>query len=108
MSELADRLDGAHNRLREQIPSPSYLTIEEVAELGRVSHKTVRRAISSGALQAFKPGLRWVIREADAVDWIEAHPAVAAVPRARRPRASRPAAGSVSRLRELERAHTDQ
>jgi len=49
-----------------------YLTIQEVAELARCEHRTIRRAIRSGELKASLIGGRWIVR-ADAVDeWFEA------------------------------------
>jgi excisionase family DNA binding protein len=33
----------------------TYLTIQEVAELARCEHRSVRRAINSGHLRAFRP-----------------------------------------------------
>ena len=51
--------------------SVGYLTVQEVAQLARCEHKTVRRAIHSGALTAYKPAGRLLIREDDACTWIE-------------------------------------
>jgi len=51
--------------------SLSYLTVQEVAQLARCEHKTVRRAIHGGALTAYKPAARLLIREDDARTWIE-------------------------------------
>jgi excisionase family DNA binding protein len=49
-----------------------YLTIQEVAQLARCEHRTVRRAIRSGELNASLIGGRWIVRE-DAVEaWFEA------------------------------------
>ncbi len=51
---------------------PRYLTIQEVAQLARCEHRTVRRAIRSGELNASLIGGRWIVRE-DAVEaWFEA------------------------------------
>ena len=75
MSEISERLDRAHVRLREQIPSPDYLTVDRVAEMAGGCHpKTVRRAIGRGELPAFRCGGRLLIRENDARAWIEAEP----------------------------------
>ena len=51
--------------------SVGYLTVEEVAQLARCEHKTVRRAIRGGALIAYKPAGRLLIREDYARMWIE-------------------------------------
>jgi excisionase family DNA binding protein len=49
-----------------------YLTIQEVAQLARCEHRTVRRAIRSGELRASLIGGRWIVRE-DAVEaWFDA------------------------------------
>jgi excisionase family DNA binding protein len=37
-------------------PAPAYLTIDEVAELCRVTDRTVRNWINSGRLTAYKMG----------------------------------------------------
>jgi excisionase family DNA binding protein len=54
-----------------EIVSVSCLTVQEVAQLARCEHKTVRRAIHGGALTAYKPAGRLLIREDDARTWIE-------------------------------------
>jgi excisionase family DNA binding protein len=60
---------------------PRYLTLAEVANLARCDPKTVRRAIHDGKLRAFRRA-KLLIPEADAVEWIEAHPAACpSVPR---------------------------
>jgi excisionase family DNA binding protein len=43
------------------------LTIQEVAERMRCEHRTVRRAIRSGELEAALIGGKWLVRE-EAVD----------------------------------------
>jgi excisionase family DNA binding protein len=82
--------------------SRRYLTIPEVAELARREHKLIRAAIHSGRLRAFRPDAgRWLIREDDAVKWIET-PQTATVQRRSSPvprSSDRFAAG----IRELER-----
>lgn len=51
---------------------PRYLTIQEVAQQARCEHRTVRRAIRSGDLNASLIGGRWIVRE-DAVEaWFDA------------------------------------
>jgi excisionase family DNA binding protein len=47
------------------------LTVQEVAELARCEHKAIRRAIRQGALRAYRPTKRLLIREDDAKAWIE-------------------------------------
>ena len=46
-------------------PADKLLTIEDVAELCRVSTRTVRRWIDDGALTAAKLGAQWRIRQRD-------------------------------------------
>ena len=83
------------------------MTIPEVAERMRCEHRTVRRAIKAGDLQAALIGGKWLIRE-DAVDrWFEARcgtpaprPQPARAPR--RPVPDTSQTGSVARLRALE------
>ncbi len=85
------------------------LTVQEVAERMRCEHRTVRRAIRSGELEAALIGGKWLVRE-EAVDaWFRARCAVpnpfAPPPRAGRPRndSRRPeATGSVERRRAIE------
>ncbi len=49
------------------------LTIQEVAERMRCEHRTVRRAIRSGELEAALIGGKWLVRE-EAVDaWFRSH-----------------------------------
>jgi excisionase family DNA binding protein len=87
----------------------SYLTVEEVAELARCGHKAVRRAIRDGALRAFRPTKRLLIREEDATAWIESCAAAVArepgirSPTTRRSSTSTARAGTVAALRRIER-----
>ncbi len=109
MTEIASSLDAARERLRDQTPASGYLTVEEAARLARCNPKTIRRAFTSGALRAFKPTTRVLLREEDVRAWIEGHTA-AVEPSGRhrggesRPR--RPAPGSVASLRDMERELT--
>ena len=86
-----------------------YLTVDEVAELARCEHKAVRRAVRQGALRAFQPAKRLLIREDDARAWIESRPVAGTPPRnpplpSPRPGSTAPRrAGSVAALREIER-----
>ena len=41
------------------MPENAYLTIDDVAELLQVSHKTVRRLVWRGEIPAFKVGNQW-------------------------------------------------
>lgn len=77
MSELAERLDDAYERLRGQhVPGGGdYLTVDQVAKLGKCHPKTIRRAIGRGELRAFRFGGRLLIREEDARARIEAEEA---------------------------------
>jgi excisionase family DNA binding protein len=86
------------------------LTIQEVAERMRCEHRTVRRAIRSGELEAALIGGKWLIRE-EAVDaWFRSRCAAASL--FAPPRRSRTTRGgsrspdgtaSVERLQALER-----
>ena len=85
-----------------------YLTITEVAELARCEHKAVRRAIRHGALRAFQPAKRLLIREDDAKAWIESRVVGTPTPSPSLPSprpgsTSRQRTGSVAALREIER-----
>lgn len=83
-------------------PGGAYLTVVEVAQLARCEQKTVRRAIASGQLRAFRPAHRLLIREQDARSWVEGRPAVP-LPRSRHPRRGSGQLGSVADLLEIER-----
>lgn len=104
MSAISSNLDAARDRLREE--SPAYLTVQEVAELARCEHKSVRRAINDGRLTAFRGPKRILIREDDARGWIEARPVLTGEQTPRRmPRRPSPRAasrGSVADLRAIE------
>ena len=52
--------------------SSPYLTVQEVAELARCEHRTVRRAINSGELKASLIGGRWIVRDSAVEEWFEA------------------------------------
>lgn len=90
-------------RVMETAPV-DYLTVEEAAELARCDHKTIRRAIHSERLRAFRPANRLLIREPDVRAWIESRTASSSA-RTRPPRMRRgrpPAPGSVAALRALD------
>jgi excisionase family DNA binding protein len=85
------------------------LTIQEVAERMRCEHRTVRRAIRSGELQAALIGGKWLVREEAADDWFRSRCAspnpFSQSPRTRKPRVgSRRSDGtaSVERLQAME------
>jgi excisionase family DNA binding protein len=86
-----------------------YLTVHEVAERMRCEHRTVRRAIRAGHLEAAMIGGRWLIR-AGAVDaWFDSKRVAPPTPRRERsfaPRrdttAERDRRGSVARLKTIE------
>ena len=107
MTEISDPLDRAPERRRDNVPWQSpYLTIPEVAALARCEHKAIRNAIHAGALPAFRPAQRLLVREQDARAWIESRPVSrsAPAPRGFRARARRHVrVGSVARLLEIER-----
>jgi excisionase family DNA binding protein len=87
-----------------------FMTIDEVADLVRCEHRTVRRAIKRGELEAAFIGGKWLVRPAAVDSWFEARCAGAAGatdgsgPRVRRitgGRGDRP--GSVARLQAIEK-----
>lgn len=86
-----------------------YLTVQEVAELARCEHKAVRRAINQGALRAFRPTKRLLIRADDAESWIESCIVAETPSRGSANKLAPPArgrkrgAGSVASLLEIER-----
>jgi excisionase family DNA binding protein len=100
---------GGHHPIADGVEV--YLTVHEVAAMARCEHKSVRRAIASGRLRAFRPTTRLLIRDDDARAWIEARPVATTVLAPSRRRApSRPrrtpqsqSHGSVADLREIER-----
>jgi excisionase family DNA binding protein len=48
-----------------------YLTVQEVAELARCEHRTVRRAIREGELRASLVGGRWIVKDTAVEEWID-------------------------------------
>jgi excisionase family DNA binding protein len=53
------------------VSSSPYLTVQEVAELARCEHRTVRRAIRDGQLKASLIGGRWIVKDSAVEDWFE-------------------------------------
>ena len=51
--------------------SSSYLTLREVAELLKLSEKTIYRLVQQGDIPAFKVGGSWRFRASDIEEWIE-------------------------------------
>jgi excisionase family DNA binding protein len=47
------------------------MTVQEVAELARCEHRTVRRAIRDGELRASLIGGRWIVKDTAVDEWIE-------------------------------------
>lgn len=82
----------------------TYLTPEEAAQLAHCSTKTIRRAIASGRLRAFRPTTRLLLAESDVRAWVES-PAPEPKPRRRQGR-RRVQPGSVAALRQIERELT--
>jgi excisionase family DNA binding protein len=85
------------------------LTIQEVAERMRCEHRTVRRAIRSGELEAALVGGKWLVREEAVDDWFRSRCASpnpfsqSARARAPRPTYRRPdGPASVERLQAME------
>jgi len=58
-----------------------FLTVNEVAELLKVSDKTVRRLATRGELPSFRVGAQLRFRRADIEAWVDAQQAPAARPR---------------------------
>lgn len=48
-----------------QILNDEYYTIYEVADILKVHHTTIRRAIKDNRLKAFKIGTKWLIKKQD-------------------------------------------
>lgn len=85
----------------------AYLTVREVAELVRCEHRTVRRAIQSGDLEASMLGCRWLIRPEAVEAWFQARtnkrPATPTPRKNRQPSSpNTERAGSVGRLKAIE------
>ena len=88
-----------------------YLTVQEVAELTRCEHRTVRRAIREGELQASLIGGRWIVKDTAVEEWIdgcanERRPALTPSPARRLPPKREPSAlssrpGSVADLEAI-------
>jgi len=47
-----------------------YLTIDQVAELLKVSAKTIRRLVRRSEIPGFKVGGQWRIKRADIDEWV--------------------------------------
>lgn len=58
-----------------------FLTVNEVADLLKVSDKTVRRLATRGELPSFRVGAQLRFRRADIEAWVDAQQAPAARPR---------------------------
>lgn len=85
--------------------SSPFMQLAEAADYARMSGRTLRRAISVGALVAYKPGGRLIIRRDDLDAWI----ATAVVSRAsdramERPRRTVRGDGKLGGLAELDAA----
>jgi excisionase family DNA binding protein len=90
-----------------------YLTVQEVADVMRCEHRTVRRAIKARELKAAMIGGRWLIRREAVDEWFDRRaktPAARPVVSPRRARATRllysQQTGSVARLKAIEREAT--
>jgi excisionase family DNA binding protein len=59
----------------------AWLTVDEVSGVARVSHRTVYRALRSGALAGEKVGALWRIRPAALERWTQVRPASSPQPR---------------------------
>lgn len=63
-----------------------YLTLAEAVEIVPVSEITLRRAIRTGELTAFRPATKILIRPDDLKAWVESKPAARPSPPMPRPR----------------------
>jgi excisionase family DNA binding protein len=50
---------------------PTFLTLDQVAEIARVPRETARYWTRSGKLRAFRPGRKVIVREEDLLEMIE-------------------------------------
>ncbi|SET38440.1 DNA binding domain-containing protein, excisionase family [Natronincola peptidivorans] len=50
---------------------PEILTTKQLAEFLQISDQTVKRAIKSGKLKAFKVGKDWRIEKEAVIEWID-------------------------------------
>lgn len=64
---VLDRQTGTvpRRRLHRQLLQPRYLTVEECADLLRVSERTIRELINRGVLPALYVGARIRVKRAD-------------------------------------------
>lgn len=85
--------------LESRTHNASALTVADVAQLRKVSEKTVRRAIGRGDLRASREGGRWRVDGTDLDDWVDAsRPGKAATAVGRRPRGVTSRAGLLTVL----------
>ena len=54
------------------MPEPEFLTVDEVAELLRVSARTVQRLLKEGKLPGVRVGRQWRIPRAELVAYLKA------------------------------------
>lgn len=54
---------------------PKYVTLKEATAMVPLSAGTLKRAIRTGKLRAFKPGGKLLVRPEDLCDWVEAREA---------------------------------
>ena len=52
---------------------PDIVTVKQLAEFLQVSDITIKRAIKSGKLEAFKVGRDWRIEREKAIEWLKAN-----------------------------------
>lgn len=50
---------------------PDIVTVKQLAEFLQVSDLTIKRAIKSGKLEAFKVGRDWRIEREKAIEWLK-------------------------------------
>jgi excisionase family DNA binding protein len=79
------------------------LSVDDVAQIAKLSAKTVRRAIERGDLVGHKVCGRWRIRESDFEAWIERGRFVAVGETSPKRPASSEARGSIAALRRIGR-----
>lgn len=50
---------------------PEVVTVKQLADFLQVTELTIRRAINSGALKAFKVGREWRIEKEAVMEWLK-------------------------------------
>lgn len=53
---------------------PSFLSCAEAAQVAHCSEMTIKRAVKSGELKAYRPGKGYAIESDDLIRWIKSKP----------------------------------